>query len=228
MNARLISRSLIALTVLASSVAMAESAKNSMAVGEINVLPRIDGASGASEGEWATILSSTLRMSQQKDLVATVSLQTGLFTDTLVRSKTGTSDTSTAEAGIEVRVLVDGVEAAPGVVVFDRRTQTLMAKFGGVLNECRDLNDDGTITGNTECSWSDEELQLVLDTMGARAFTFALNDVGVGDHVIEVQARISTYRSSQTGASNAGASIGKGSLTLEEVRLVRTNQLIGM
>lgn len=170
-------------------------------------------------GVWVGLLSATIKTSQQKDLFVGVSLECGLFTETLVRSKSGTSDTSKAEAIVTVRVLVDGVPAEPGVVNFCSRSQTLMAQFGGTLN-CADLNGDGVITLN-ECTLTAEQLDLILDTMQANAFNFALADVGVGVHKVEVQARLDFNQSFQQGTTSARATIGKGSVTVEEVRLVK-------
>src|SRR5713226_5865040 len=126
-------------------------------------------------GVWVDLLSATIKTSQQKDLFVDVSLECGLFTETLVRSKGGTSDTSKAEAIVMVRVLVDGVPAQPGAVNFCTRSQTLMAQFGGILS-CTDLNGDGVITLD-ECTLTNEQLDLILDSMAANAFNFALADV---------------------------------------------------
>ena len=62
-----------------------------------------------------------------------------------------------------------------------------------------------------------EEIQLTLDTAGAASFTFVANDVPVGDHTITAQARVVTSGFSDWEALGA---VGKGSLTVEEVRMV--------
>lgn len=213
----MIGRMVVALA-LVSNVAFAQSAKVEMKMGQITQLPKASSAiaAGAFASPWKTIMSGTIKTSQQKDLVFGVSLVTSLMTDTTVSSSKYRGDTSTAEAGIAVRVLVDGVEASPGAVVFDRRAQTLLAKFDGFSCE---ILADGTIALDG-CAYQDEVLQLILDTEAAHAFFFGKADVGVGLHNIEVQAQTRTDATSQAGAASATAVVGKGAFTVEEVRLV--------
>jgi hypothetical protein len=65
-----------------------------------------------------------------------------------------------------------------------------------------------------------EETKLILDTMSANTFNFLHADAGVGTHLLEVQARIDLEASAETGKAEARAMLGKGSLTLEAVRLI--------
>jgi hypothetical protein len=176
------------------------------------------------KGDWTDILSTTMKTSSNADVLIGVSLEAGLFTDTLVSSKGGNADTSKAEASIEIRVLVDGNEAAPGPVIFAQREQSLMAVFGGILQSCTDSNGDGTIV-TTECIWTDEQLQLVLNTMNANAFNFSLTNLGTGIHQFDVQARIVLNTSAQNGSASAAATVGKGSLTVEAVRFTNSFEL---
>lgn len=165
---------------------------------------------------WSDIAQVTIHTSNQKDLVLGASLETSLFTQTLVRSKGGNADTSEAEATLKVRVLVDDDEARPGVVTFDRRYQKLMAIFNGY---CTDLNGDGIVTYD-ECD-NYEELELVLDTTAAHHFNFLLEDVGTGVHEVTMQGCVATTGTSGNGTWNADATARVGSLTVEEVRLVK-------
>ncbi len=208
---------MIVAVALISSVAYAQSAKVEMKMGTVKALSKPTAQVGAGEfgGSWTPIMSGTIKTSQQKDLMFGVSLVTSLLTDTTVSSSKYRGDTSTAEAKIEVRVLVDGNEAAPGAVVFDRRAQTLMAQFDGF--SCQ-IAADGTLSG---CTYQDEILQLILDTEAAHAFFFGALNVGVGVHSVEIQARTTTFQSSQAGAAKASAFISNGSFTVEEVRLVQ-------
>jgi hypothetical protein len=81
-----------------------------------------------------------------------------------------------------------------------------------------DVNGDGVITID-ECTFTDEELELILDTMAAHHFNFALTNVGSGTHAVKVQARI--MASAATLQSEATGTVGKGAVTVEEVRLVK-------
>jgi len=179
---------------------------------------------GTEYDVWTPILTAPIKMPEQKDLYMGVSLVTSLVTETLVKSKGGSPDTSSAEVMVKVRVLLDpgtALErvAAPGEVVYDRRRQELMAKFGGVLN-CSDLNGDGVITFD-ECSLTDEELKLILDTEAAHHFNFVIDDLGAGVHTVRVEALLHRNTSSVAGSASASGFVGKGSLIIEEVRLAK-------
>ena len=171
----------------------------------------------SSELSFTSIMSTQIKTSNQKTLFINPSLECGLFTQTTVRSKGGVKDTSTASATIQMQVLVDGVAASPGVVVYCSRTQELSATLGGIVTSCSDVNGDGTTTAE-ECELTDEEISLLLNTMDATSFNFGAN-VGSGVHKIEVMAKISTSTSTQTGTAEAFATIGKGSVVVTEQRL---------
>jgi len=92
---------------------------------------------------WSTILGQSIKTPNQKDLFIDVSLESGLYTRTLVKSKRTAADdedwdTSVAHAEIDVRVVIDeGTPneriASPSDVVFNMREQTLSAKFMGIF-----------------------------------------------------------------------------------------------
>lgn len=200
-----------------SGHASAQSAKATVAVGNVNII------NGSSAG-YSTIMSSYIRTSSQKDLIVDVALECGLLTRTKVSSKQGITDTSSASASVQVRVLIDGKAAKPGEVIFCKRTQELSATLGGIMDECQDSNGDGIIS-STECTWTAEEIELVQDTMNANSFNFILDNLSSGNHRIDIQAKIDSGSSAQLGSADAKASIGKGSVSAEEVRLIR-NQII--
>jgi hypothetical protein len=179
---------------------------------------------------WVDVLSSTIKTSSQKDLLFDVSMQCGIVTDTTVKSTNGSLSAAAARGTVAVRVLVDGVPAEPsgsidatkataeGVVYCDR-IQELKAKFSG-LNCTADAE-----TGVVTCA-DPEELQLILKTLNASAFNFAKDDVGVGVHTVTVQAKADAavnFDDDESGASLAGAEafLGAGALIVEEVRLVK-------
>jgi hypothetical protein len=106
---------------------------------------------GLYDSGWTIILTQNIKTPNQKDLFIDVSLETGLWTRTKVKSKVtydyplGDWDTSRAQAQILVRVGVDGNYATapvgmqePGVafpreVTFNEREQMLSAKFMGIF-----------------------------------------------------------------------------------------------
>ena len=72
----------------------------------------------------------------EDDLLISAGFEVGLYTATTVSSKLMVTDTSTATASVKVRALVDGVEAAPGAVVYGKRTQQLSATLEGAIAGC--------------------------------------------------------------------------------------------
>jgi hypothetical protein len=180
-------------------------------------------------GDWVTLLANTIKTANQKDLFIGSSLEVGLFTQTKVKSRNLQSDTSFALASVEVRVLVDDKIAEPGVVVFGRRAQTLTSMLEGAIANCLTLvtNADGSVSIvlDPDCV-TPEEIELILSTMDAATFNFVGIDVPVGVHKISVQARIDTSGSAETGSFSATGTVGKGTLTVESVRLIKDPNVI--
>lgn len=174
---------------------------------------------------WETIMSTSIKTSMQKDLFIDASFESGLYTQTLVKSKDMVSDTSNSTAGIEIRVLVDGKEAYPGQVIFARRSQTLFATLQGQL-ALMDKNGDGIVGFDELVTIAPEQIDLVLDTMNASSFNFVLDNIGTGVHKIQVQARIDLGTKVQAGSAEARALIGKGSVTVEEVRMIKDTEVL--
>jgi hypothetical protein len=231
------------LVSLSAAPAFAESAKNAMSVSGVALIQPTTQTEG-----WQPILNAAIHTAQQKDLIAGASLETGLYTQTQVRGKNGSTDTASANAQIEVRVLVDlyadgkgtatdesggnvsgfDLVAAPGHVVFDKRLQSLSATLGGVLESCSDTNLDGTIDLLTECTVTDEQIDLLSSTMAAHHFNFVIPNLPSGTHRVVLQARISSASSSVAGSASANGLIGKGAFTVEEVRAVNVKRLPGL
>lgn len=208
---------LAAVPALADNSAAAYTDNGTAVIGSAAAFAGVAAADG-----YVKVLSTTLANSgSPKDLIIGLSFETTLFTMTSVNSKNGKKAESTADAAIEMMVLVDGIEAAPGSVTFDRRRQTLWATLGGNLT-CSDSNADNIINYD-ECSLTSEEIGLILDTKAAHAFNFVANNIGSGEHTVEAYARLS--RSGEVvgdgvdsdGEWEANASLGKGTLSVLEV-----------
>jgi hypothetical protein len=212
-----------------NAFAQMPSAKGSAAIGNLTLIEAT-----AQTHSWDPVLSTYIKVSQQKELIFDVALQCGLFTRSQVKSKGGKSDTSTATSAIDVRVklepvlgldeegnpiLGDPFYAHPDSVTYARRTQDLMAKFGGIYS-CEDLNGDGMITLD-ECEVTDEELQLILDTLNANAFNFVAPDLDQGEYKVTVEAEISTKTASGSGSAEAWGLVGMGSMVVDEVRFIK-------
>ncbi|MBW1990959.1 MAG: hypothetical protein JRI59_02315 [Deltaproteobacteria bacterium] len=241
---------MLALVLAAGAVLAADqmpSSKVAVALGQINVLKEVssEGSPGSSDSGWETILRTYIKTPNQKELLFHVSLESGIYTQTKVKSKRNSegdtsTDTSSASGIIRVRVRVIDPNgyvryAAPSGnsgrslpiggtegVVFNYRTQTMTAKFMGIFTgECLIVDPDtDEVTIDYNCL-EPEELELLLDTLEANAFNFLLANVVPGVQTIEVQARLEVSADSQDGSSEAKAAIGLGSLVVETVRMVK-------
>ena len=144
-------------TALATGTVVAESLPSAKAGSVISGAALIE--STTQTNSWDEVLHSYIKVAQQKELVFDVALECGLYTDTHVKSKGGTKDTSTAEASVKVRVklqesLGDGTYGTPFYaypggddwgVTYCKRKQDLMAKFQGIFQQCETYDD---VTGD--------------------------------------------------------------------------------
>jgi hypothetical protein len=220
----------VAAVVFAGSSAFAQSSKSAIQISNLTLIEQT-----ASTDGWVTILGAvdpsdpnavTIHTSQLKDLLFSVSLECGLYTQTLARSKGGVKDTSVAQATVQVRVVLDpGTPqeriAEPGEVTFCERVQELSATLQGIIGNLACF-PGGVFDPNAPgCVLTPEEIELVLNTLEANAFFFSLDDVGAGTHNVIVQAQIESSTSVQAGTAGALALIGKGTVVVEEIRLVK-------
>jgi len=162
----------------------------------------------------------TVQTSNSQSLFVNVSTVVGLYTSTKVTgNNTGATSTATAQAGVHVRVLLDGnVYAFPDQlgtgIDFDNRVQTLTANLGNIFTSDCAANP-------STCTLTPEQLTLILQTSSAHDFNFVLLNVGSGSHTIDVQVMADTHSTSATGGvAIAGAAYGPASVTVDTVRLV--------
>jgi len=92
---------------------------------------------------WTTSWTTTLKTLTRRTSSSTFRWSAGSYTETRVKSYAGVAGNASAEASVQVQVLVDGVAAHPGEVIFCKRTQELTALFGGRSWNCEDLNAMG-------------------------------------------------------------------------------------
>jgi hypothetical protein len=252
------------LTQIASAIALASmiaspafavpASKFSAHLSEIQLIASGDVTATAAESgqkvavsHLADILNTTIRTANKKDVLIGVSLQVGLYTDTQVKGKNGSSEQADAMGGVKVTVLVDGKPAAPGEVVFAQRYQQLNATLGGVIESCdisvTDVDGDGTYEGSInveqDCLVTDEEIGLILSTTAAHHFNFVLPNLSAGDHQVVVRAEALSSAHFENGTytiynddgsteevqttdnkAQAWVAVGKGSLTVQEVRAI--------
>jgi len=187
------------------------------------------------EDVWTTILTQNIKMPNMKDLFIDASLQCGIYTETVVLSKQMQKDLAKAVGTISVRVKVVDTDTGQLVayamppfdaahwdegVVFAMRAQTLWAVLQGEVA----LDEEGGIE-----IVAPEEIGLILDTMDAHSFNFVAPDLPTGDLTVVVQARLDTYTElggTELGSAVADAAIGYGSVTIQQVRMIKSEELI--
>ena len=105
----------------------------------------------ANDGKWHTILTTTIKNpTADDDLFIHVSQVTTITTKT-VASSSIPSLISTGNAKLQMRVLVDGIEAKPGPIVFDERLMSLTSSLQSFLSlSCTDTPTQETIV-TTSC-----------------------------------------------------------------------------
>ncbi len=152
-------------------------------------------------------------------LVIRPSLVTGLYTKTTV---TKLSPDSTASAGIQVRVLLDGKVVAPGSnagftagaedgwVYYDKRYQELSTNIFTALETDTSVCTD-PITGATQPCY----ISLIQSTLAAHSLDFIAGAVGQGSHNVQVQWRFDPVTN---GAENEAACVGPAVVSVEQVK----------
>jgi hypothetical protein len=237
----------------ASTSAFAASAKASAQFLGIQSVGLSANIAEAASGSWTTVFTQAIHTANDHDVYISPSFEVGLTTNTAVMSKKLARAIANAEAQVKVRVMLDGNEVDPGEVIYSKREQTLIAEFAGFYDlwdaECvqTTTNDDGAITGITfsdaDACFDAEYLQLILNTMAAHTFNFIATDVTSGDHTIQVQVML-TYDLGDGldiydrpdleddvlahGMAGSQAWIGKGSVLIDVVRMVKGEDVIPM
>jgi hypothetical protein len=228
-------KSLLALVatgaLLASGVCQAQSAKHTVRLSELVLMPTVSTltTNQTASGEWKDLLHTTLTTPQRKNLVMVVALEAGLHTTAPApaRPRGTTGEGSPARGTLELRLLVDGNAVAPGPLVLTESAQDAMTRYGDMLStSCSDNDGDGTVVAD-ECIFTGEEQRRLLRALALHAVSFALDDIDTGTHDLRVQARITVTSQGASGSATAGAWVGRGSITVEEVRLVKSFDISG-
>jgi len=170
--------------------------------------------------DWHVILTQTIKTANNKDLFIDASLLSGLYTKTVVRSKGGDKEASAAAGAVLLAVTVDygtddEVIAFPGPIIYNARAQVLTATLQGIVDL---VNEDGVYSLNITAP---EEIGLFIATLSANSFNWIVDDLNSGMHTVEVWAKCVTYAGTSKGSAEAVAVIGLGSVTIEEVRMVK-------
>ncbi len=174
------------------------SAKVTAKVSNRTLIGPVSAADGTeADSGWVTILCNNIKTANMKDLFITAALEVGIETETTVPPP----PEAKAKGKIEVRVLRDGNEVEQGVVFYGKREQELEVSTN-----------------------STAQIELELETLDAASFSFVDVDVPVGVHQICVQARV-RVKTEGTDAEAEGV-VGKGTLTVESVRLIKGEDVL--
>jgi len=169
------------------------------------------------------IMTQNIKVANDKDLFIDLALQTGTYVTTEVKSKNMVKDTSWGTCDILVWVKVDGIfgeKVYPGYpIVFDSRIQRLSAELQGFIPSVDP--DSGAIDPITE----PEVIELLVGTMSAHSFNFIVEDLSPGMHEVQVCVLAVATAASQLGSAEAVAMVGLGSMTIEEVRMVKDDDI---
>ena len=183
-------RKIVVLGILFSAAAFAQDSASKTAVSVDTDAVIYGVVQDTDSGGWETIASADIKPPGGKDLLMTVSMQSGLFNFRLTPPVGG--DLLLQHSGLRVRVLVDGEPVSPGAVTWERTLNFLIE----------------------EPSLAALDINL---RSGVRAFTFVKHDVGVGSHHIEVQASFRLASVDAAGVSGSFAFITNRTLTVESV-----------
>ena len=88
----------------------------------------------ANDGKWHTILTTSIKNPTADDDLFIDVAQVSRITTTTVSSSSTANLISSGNARLLMRVLVDGVEAKPGAIVFDERLMTLTSNLQSLLS----------------------------------------------------------------------------------------------
>lgn len=190
---------------------------------------------------FATVMSAPVKVSNSQSLFVSPSLVTGLYTETLVKTRTGSTSTAEAMGGVYLRAVLTTDAAGTNVVAIAAPVgacedgilgcQKVGNDYGVVLNsrvqrltqtlsECVVDVTVGGVSGSGTCTF-DSTIDLLLKTTSAHTFNFIFPNVGQGTYYVHVQAALdsgATYVGSGTAVGSAA--FGLGSMTIESVRLV--------
>ena len=222
--------------------AFAASAKATAKCGDISVVQLGKG--------YTPIFAQTIRTPNGGDLFIDVSLECGMMTNLKAMTWAVRRSLIRAQGTVMVQVLVDGIEADPGEIIFARRDHNMIAQFAGDISECITIEpvipeepEDPPVEPSEEepiqeyIASVDEEciqpamLEQILATMTANSFNFIASDLSSGEHTIIVQAKVAYIKKTEVDAGSAAkgavsAYLGNGSVTIEAVKMIKDEDVV--
>ncbi len=203
----------VAALALTSVATAAESTKSAAAWTGTQV---IAAPTTLADAGWTTVLAGSVKTSTPQDIAVLFTAEAMLGTYVKVQTTKNSSGlpvavSDTSEAAIQVRCLVDGVEAVPGPVTFDNR----LVKLSALLGEAIVTGPDGSLL-----SAGDQWISIYERTKQAHAFNFVFEDIGVGDHTVVIQSKISiTASPSEVAPEVTEAYLGARTMVCDVINL---------
>jgi hypothetical protein len=193
--------------VVCASVGFAQGAAKAAAAASSLTQFTFTSANAFFTTPFVDVLSTSITPPGGKDLFITYSAQTLLIAATVNNSTPALPSNFTSEdIGIRVRVLVDGVPVpiSPG-------SPLTAINFDNTFHSTNQFHPSGF-----------DLLTLVAEEGGAHSYSWIAPDVGVGTHVVTVQAQFFVGNFSfplGTAFSSVEALMGPKTLTVEQVQL---------
>lgn len=170
---------------------------------------------GLDNGNVATgAVMANIRVPNQKELLVGISGLVGLYTETAVRGKKGSTSYAMAFAegsvGLQACRMSDGIcyASVPRDIVLSNRKQELEATLAGIIEECTVEIDYTEVEGEitdiagsfdlNDCTVSPEEISLALETLAAHHYNFLFPNLPQGDYNV-----IATFRTDAQTAARA-------------------------
>ena len=184
---------------------------------------------------FASIMRTTIKVSNSQSLFVSPSLVTGLYTRTKTKTTTGTTSSATAMGGVYMRAVITNLATGQVQTGYPVAACTgdilgcalVGGKYGVTLDSrVQQLTQDlsncvvtvGLLTGT--CTFT-QTTDLILKTTSAHTFNYIFPNVGVGTYRVDIQVAVNANASvSGTATAIGAAAYGLGSLTVESVRLV--------
>jgi hypothetical protein len=191
---------------------------------------------------------ATIRVPNKKELLVGLSAQVGLYTETLVRGKKGSTSYAMAFSEGSVGLTAcnaDNVcyESVPRDIVLSNRRQELEATMAGIIEECSveiDVTEDSGAFDLNDCTVAPEEIGLALETLAAHHYNFLFPNLPQGDYQVVAAFRTDAQTAARaycdpdsptydyciveaeaSAFAEAKAVINKAMMTIQQVRAVK-------
>jgi hypothetical protein len=170
---------------------------------------------------WITVSTTQIQPPGGKDLMITFSAQTAVEYNAGIIATTGSAGLVFGDLfnALNVRILVDGVPAAPGVVTYDSQFRFLEAFLANPISACHETDPSGFVS----CTFGQDTIVDILGTTSTHSFSFVVHGVSPQNHVVQAQVQFSLSNFTLPGGTSSSgevfAVIGPRTLVVEQLQL---------